>query len=112
MDLEAVVNTRGGLSSAILTPVSELLTYSCTGTISEPVWKPKHISNLGKVPVKLISEITNIPIEGLRKVGQGIFGTQEERLMQQAEREEVQSSDAAVEPGDATQRKLFQFRSN
>src|SRR5690606_34336944 len=37
VDLEAVVNTRGDLSSAVLTPVSELLTYSCTGTVREPV---------------------------------------------------------------------------
>ncbi|MCB1206753.1 MAG: hypothetical protein KDN18_21020, partial [Verrucomicrobiae bacterium] len=70
VDLEAVVNTRGELSSAVLTPVSELLTYSCTGTVREPVWKPKHISNLGKVPATLISELTNIPVEGLKKVGQ------------------------------------------
>lgn len=70
VDLEAVVNTRGGLSSTVLTPVSELLTYSCTGTIREPVWKPKHISNLGKVPASLISELTNIPVEGLKKLGQ------------------------------------------
>jgi hypothetical protein len=70
VDLEAVVNTRGELSSTVLTPVSELLTYSCTGTIREPVWKPKHISNLGKVPATLISELTNIPVEGLKKLGQ------------------------------------------
>jgi hypothetical protein len=70
VDLEAVVNTRGEISSTVLTPVSELLTYSCTGTIREPVWKPKHISNLGQVPVTLISELTNIPIEGLKKLGQ------------------------------------------
>lgn len=70
VDLEAVVNTRGDLSSAVLTPVSELLTYSCSGTVREPVWKPKHISNLGKVPATLISELTNIPVEGLKKLGQ------------------------------------------
>ncbi|MBP6601560.1 MAG: hypothetical protein KA250_07145 [Verrucomicrobiales bacterium] len=79
VDLEAVVNTRGGLSSAILTPVSELLTYSCTGTITDPVWKPKHISNLVKIPTHLISDITNIPIEGLKMIGKGIFGSQEKR---------------------------------
>jgi len=70
VDLEAVVNTRGELSSTVLTPVSELLTYSCTGTVREPVWKPKHISNLAKVPATLISELTNIPVEGLKKLGQ------------------------------------------
>jgi hypothetical protein len=70
VDLEAVVNTRGELSSTVLTPVSELLTYSCTGTIREPAWKPKHISNLGQVPATLISELTNIPVEGLKKLGQ------------------------------------------
>lgn len=70
VDLEAVVNTRGELSSTVLTPVSELLTYSCTGTVRDPVWKPKHISNLGKVPATLISELTNIPVEGLKRLGQ------------------------------------------
>lgn len=83
VDLEAVVNTRGELSSAVLTPVSELLTYSCTGTVRDPVWKPKHISNLGKVPATLISELTNIPVEGLKKLGQlgqGIFAPIERGL--------------------------------
>ena len=79
VDLEAVVNTREVFSRAILTPISELLTYSCTGTVMDPVWKPKHNSNLVKVPTQLISELTNIPIEGLRKLGQGIFGVQEKR---------------------------------
>lgn len=111
VDLEAVVNTRGGLSSAILTPVSELLTYSCTGTIMEPVWKPKHISNLGKVPAQLISEMTNIPMEGLRKLGQGIFGSQQERLdpgqpRPAREEETGEASDAAAP------RRLFQLRAN
>lgn len=76
VDLEAIVNTRGELSSTVLTPVSELLTYSCTGSVRDPVWKPKHISNLGKVPATLISELTNIPVEGLKKlgqIGQGLF---------------------------------------
>lgn len=83
VDLEAVVNTRGELSSAVLTPVSELLTYSCSGTVREPVWKPKHISNLGKVPASLISELTNIPVEGLKKLGQfgqGLFALPERAL--------------------------------
>ncbi len=112
VDLEAVVNTRGGVSSAILTPVSELLTYSCTGTIMEPVWKAKHISNLGKVPAQLISEMTNIPIEGLRKLGQGIFGTQEERQAQGQARQAREEAEAAGTPGEATPRKLFQLRTN
>ncbi|HRQ91192.1 MAG TPA: AsmA-like C-terminal region-containing protein, partial [Bacteroidia bacterium] len=43
VDLEAVVNARGDLTGALLTPVSELLTYSCSGTVKDPVWKPKHI---------------------------------------------------------------------
>lgn len=102
VDLEAVVSTRDALSRTLLTPVSELLTYSCTGTITEPVWKPKHISNLGKVPAQVISEMTNIPIEGLKKIGQGIFGPQ-------ARREEANDST----PGDANPpRRLFQLRSN
>lgn len=70
VDLEAVVNTREELSQAVLTPLSELLTYSCTGTIWNPVWKPKHISALAQMPATLISELTNIPIEGLKKLGQ------------------------------------------
>jgi hypothetical protein len=70
VDLEAVVNTRDVLSSTVLTPVSELLTYSCSGTIREPVWKPKHITNLVKVPTTLVSELTNIPVEGLKMLGQ------------------------------------------
>ncbi len=78
VDFEAVVNTRDQLSSAILTPVSELLTYSCTGTWKDPVWKPKHISNLGRVPAQLITEMTNAPVEGLKKIGQGLFGSQKE----------------------------------
>jgi len=102
VDFEAVVNTRGLLSRTILTPVSELLTYSCTGTITEPVWKPKHISNLAKVPAQVISEMTNIPIEGLKKIGQGIFGPQ-------LKREET----GGPEPGEAVPpRRLFQLRQN
>lgn len=112
VDLEAVVNTRGGISSAIFTPVSELLTYSCTGTIMEPVWKPKHISTLGKIPAQLISEITNIPIEGLRKLGQGLFGTQEEREAQGAARREREETGAGQEAAPAPPRRLFQLRSN
>lgn len=79
IDMEAVVNTRDQLTSAILTPVSELLTFSGTGSIKEPVWKAKHISNLGKVPAQMISEMTNIPVEGLRKLGQGLFKNQASR---------------------------------
>ena len=74
VDLEAVVNTKDALSSAVLTPVSELLTFSCTGTVTEPVWKSKAISNLGKVPAQVITELTTIPVEGLKKIGQGLFG--------------------------------------
>lgn len=78
VDLEAVVNTKDPLSSVILTPVSELLTYECSGTITEPVWKSKHISNLGKLPAGVISEMTNVPIEGLKILGRGLFGGQGE----------------------------------
>lgn len=79
VDFEAAVNTKGGLSSAVLTPVSELLTFSCTGTVSEPVWKAKHISNLGKLPAQVITELAEIPVGGLRMLGQGIFGNREEK---------------------------------
>jgi len=78
VDLEAVVNTKDVLSSAVLTPVSELLTFSCTGTVTEPVWKSKAISNLGKVPAQVITELTTIPVEGLKKIGQGLFGPDQE----------------------------------
>ncbi len=102
VDFEAVANTRDALSRTLLTPVSELLTYSCTGTITEPVWKPKHISNLGKVPAQVISEMTNIPIEGLKKLGQGIFGPQSRR-----------SEGGDPERGNANPpRRLFPLRSN
>jgi hypothetical protein len=86
--------------------VSELLTYSCTGTLSDPVWKPKHISNLAKVPAQVISEMTNIPIEGLKKIGQGIFGPQ-------VKREETGGPGPGDAPGDAVPpRRLFQLRQN
>tara|TARA_R110000850_G_scaffold17330_6_gene53498 strand:+ start:1473 stop:4181 length:2709 start_codon:yes stop_codon:yes gene_type:complete len=74
VDLEAVVNTRGGFSQSLLTPVSELLTFSGSGTVQEPIWKAKHISNLGKVPAQVITEMTNIPIEGLKLLSQGLLG--------------------------------------
>lgn len=100
VDMEAVVNTRDQLTSTILTPVSELLTFSCTGTVKEPVWKAKHISNLGKVPAQLISEMTNIPMEGLKKLGQGLFGNQ------------ASKPETGGEPNAPVQplRKLFQRR--
>ncbi|MDA7921550.1 AsmA-like C-terminal region-containing protein [Verrucomicrobiales bacterium] len=78
VDFEAVVKTRDQLSSAILTPVSELLTYSCSGTWKEPVWRSKHISNLGRVPAQVITEMTTAPVEGLKMIGKGLFGSQEE----------------------------------
>lgn len=74
VDFEAVVGTKDDLSRAILTPVSELLTFSCTGTISEPEWKAKHISNLGKLPAQVINEMTRLPAEGLKAIGKGLFG--------------------------------------
>ena len=92
------MNTRGELSSTVLTPVSELLTYSCTGTVREPVWKPKHISNLGKVPATLISELTNIPVEGLKRLGQ--FGQElfalPERAMNSTSGNSANGPDAAA----------------
>jgi len=42
--------------------------------VTEPVWKSKAISNLGKVPAQVITELTTIPVEGLKKIGQGLFG--------------------------------------
>lgn len=74
IDFEAVVNPKGGLSRAILTPVSELLMFSGTGTIEQPVWKPKHISNLAKLPTQVLTEITQVPMMGIRMIGKGIFG--------------------------------------
>lgn len=102
VDLEAVVNTRDGLTRAILTPVSELLTYACSGTVQEPVWKPKHISNLGKLPARVISEMTSVPVEGLRMIGQGLFGPgRDGRGPDENEAEE-----------DPPRRGLFQRRTN
>jgi hypothetical protein len=92
VDLEAVVNTKGALSSTVLTPVSELLTFSCTGTVTEPVWKAKHISNLGKVPAQVITDLTTIPVEGLKKIGQGIFGVQGDSNAVGSSEESIDSS--------------------
>ncbi|MDF1657805.1 MAG: AsmA-like C-terminal region-containing protein [Verrucomicrobiales bacterium] len=102
VDFEAVVNPRDGITRAVLTPVSELLTFSCTGTLQEPVWKAKHISNLGKIPAQAITEITNIPVEGLKMIGQGLFG---------GSKKEQENSDSAREEigGDPNRRKLFQL---
>lgn len=74
LDLEAVANTRDPLTSAVLTPVSELLTFSGTGTVSDPVWEAKHVSNLVKLPTQVITGITTIPFDGIKKLGQGLFG--------------------------------------
>jgi len=73
VDFEAVVNTKGVLSRALLTPVSELLTFHCEGTISEPIWTAKHISNIGKLPAQVITEMTQVPIEGLKAISEGLF---------------------------------------
>ncbi len=80
VDVEAVVNTRGTLSRTLLTPVSELMTFSASGTVHAPVWKAKHISNLGKVPAQLITEVTNIPLEGLKMITTGLFGNLSDRI--------------------------------
>jgi len=79
IDIEAVVGPRGELTGALMTPVSELLTFSGTGTVTEPEWEAKHISNLGKLPARVIAEMTNAPVEGLKKIGQGLFGPRENR---------------------------------
>lgn len=74
VDFEAVVNFRGGLGKVIMAPVSELLTYSCGGTIGDPQWKPKHISNLGKFPAEVANGVAEIPVQGLRLIGRGLLG--------------------------------------
>lgn len=102
VDLEAVVNTRGGLSRVILTPVAELLTFSCTGTIEEPVWKAKHISNLGKLPAQVITEITSVPVGGLKAIGKELFGDKENRSPQ-----EVGGVDPRKTPEETTRPRLF-----
>lgn len=76
VDLEAVVNPKGALSRTILTPVSELLTFSCSGTLHEPVWTAKHISNIGKLPSQVINEMTQVPFEGLKAIRGGLFKPQ------------------------------------
>lgn len=102
VDFEAVVNPRDGLTRAVLTPVTELLTFSCTGTVQDPVWKAKHISNLGKLPAQAITEITSIPVEGLKLIGQGLFG--------ESKKESEEPESAAEEiGGEPNRRKLFQL---
>jgi len=99
LDLEAVANTHGVLAGVILTPVSELLTYSCSGTLKNPEWKPKHISNLGKIPTTIVSGVASVPIEGLKLIRKGIFGNQEEEkegAMPEKAEEKVKAEGAAA----------------
>ncbi len=98
VDFEAVVNTKGTLSRTLLTPVSELLTFSCEGTIQEPVWKAKHISNIGKLPAQVITEMTQVPIEGLKAIGEGLFGQSGEG--ERGEREEINMVPLELNPGE------------
>jgi hypothetical protein len=86
VDLEAVVNPKGALSRTILTPVSELLTFSCSGTLQEPVWSAKHISNIGKLPSQVITEMTQVPFEGLKALGGGLFKPQATESYQGSDR--------------------------
>ncbi|MEM1442216.1 MAG: AsmA-like C-terminal region-containing protein, partial [Verrucomicrobiota bacterium] len=108
VDFEAVVNPKDGITRAVLTPVTELLTFSCTGTVQEPVWKAKHISNLGKIPAQAITELTNIPVEGLKLIGQGLFG---EGLSMESERSDENSAEATPSEtgGETNRKKLFQL---
>ena len=85
VDLEVVVNPKGALSRTILTPVSELLTFSCSGTMQEPVWSAKHISNIGKLPSQVITEMTQVPFEGLKAIGGGLFKPQAEESYEGSE---------------------------
>ncbi|MEM6915887.1 MAG: AsmA-like C-terminal region-containing protein, partial [Verrucomicrobiota bacterium] len=107
VDFEAVVNPRDGITRAVLTPVSELLTFSCTGTVQEPVWKAKHISNLGRIPAQAITELTNIPVEGLKRIGQGLFG-ETEREGHQAEEGNLTAPPTET-GGETNRRNLFQL---
>ncbi len=75
VDFDAVVNLRSGPGRLLLTPVSELLTYNCTGTITEPVWKPKHISKMTKLPGQMLSDVANIPMKGLQGIGKKLLGS-------------------------------------
>lgn len=100
VDFEAVVNTKGTISRTLLTPVSELLTFSCEGTVQEPVWKAKHISNIGKLPAQVITEMTQIPFEGLKAIGEGILGQSSEGSGGGAEREEVNMVSPELKPGE------------
>ncbi|MEM7697124.1 MAG: AsmA-like C-terminal region-containing protein [Verrucomicrobiota bacterium] len=98
LEIEAVVSPRAELSSALTTPISELLTYSATGKLGDAEWKPKHISNLAKLPATVISEVTNIPLEGLRKIGQSLFGSSNREMGSDT------SAEAPGNPEDTLQR--------
>ena len=80
--------------------MSELLTFSCEGTVQEPIWKAKHISNIGKLPAQVITEMTQIPFEGLKAIGEGILGQSSEGSGGGAEREEVNMVPPELKPGE------------
>ncbi|MEM9018418.1 MAG: hypothetical protein AAGC68_15495, partial [Verrucomicrobiota bacterium] len=109
VDFEAAVNPRDGVTRAVLTPVSELLTFSCTGTVQDPVWKAKHISNLGKIPTQAITELTSIPKEGLKLIGQGLFGEMRREEGAPEEGEESSSEENREIDGETNRRNLFQL---
>ena len=70
--IDATAFYRDNLAGAILSPVSELLTYSCSGTVGRPEWKPKHISNMAKLPGQIVSGVGEIPVKGLQMIGRSL----------------------------------------
>ncbi len=71
---EAILRTGDDLTQALTAPIAEFLAYSCDGTFDQPNWKPKNVSAITRLPLQIVEEIGAVPVEGLRAIGQGIFG--------------------------------------
>jgi len=73
-----VVNVRKGPGKVLMTPVSELLTFTCEGTLREPVWKAKTLSQLTELPGALVRELGGESVKGLQEVGRKLLGERDE----------------------------------
>ncbi len=71
---EAILRMGDDLTQALTAPIAEFLAYSCNGTFEQPNWKSKNVSAITRLPFQMVEEIGAVPIEGLRAIGQGIFG--------------------------------------
>lgn len=83
LDIEAIAYYRDSLRGVILAPVSELLTYSGTGSLSKPVWKPKHISSMVKLPAQLVIGVGEIPVKGLQMIWRTLLGPNQKKEEQE-----------------------------